>query len=92
MEIAQQNMRAHDLKLMSIDELLSLREMVDAELGVKIAAEKAELNQALRKLGLAGDEQKLHGVRRFHPKASASIEIRKTTRRPGLDVESSRVG
>ena len=43
MEIAQPKKRADDLKLMSVDELLNLREVVDAELGRKIAAEKAGL-------------------------------------------------
>ena len=67
MEIAQPKTRA-DLRLMSVDELLGLREVVDAELGRKIAAEKAELDQALRKLGLPGDEQKLRSVHRFYPR------------------------
>jgi DNA-binding protein H-NS len=59
-------MRANDLKSMSVDQLWSLHEQVAAELGRKIAAEKAELEQRLRKLGLAGTEPR--PPRRPYPK------------------------
>ena len=60
------NMRAHDLKAMSVDQLWSLHEQVAAELGRKIAAEKAELEQRLRKLGFVGTEPR--PARRPYPK------------------------
>jgi DNA-binding protein H-NS len=45
-------MKPHDLKSMSVDELLSLHEFVSAALARKIPAEKARLDQRLRQLGL----------------------------------------
>ena len=44
-------MRNVDLKSMSADELWDLYEQVIAELGSKITAEKAKLEDRLRKLG-----------------------------------------
>src|ERR1700682_3447406 len=45
-------MKPHDLKSMSVDELLSLHEFVSGALARKIPAEKARLGQRLRQLGL----------------------------------------
>jgi DNA-binding protein H-NS len=59
-------MRAPDLKAMSVDQLWSLHEQVAEELGRKIAVEKAELEQRLRKLGFAGSEPR--PARRPYPK------------------------
>jgi DNA-binding protein H-NS len=45
-------MSPRELKMMSADELWSLREQVNAELANKIAAEKAELDRRLQQLGV----------------------------------------
>ncbi len=52
-------MKPHDLKSMSVDELLSLHEFVSAALARKIPAEKARLDQRLRQLGLATSRRKI---------------------------------
>jgi hypothetical protein len=44
-------MKPHDLESMSVDELLSLREIVGSVLERKISAEKARLEQRLREIG-----------------------------------------
>jgi DNA-binding protein H-NS len=43
-------MKSHDLKLMPVDELLSLQELVKSVLIRRISAEKARLDQRLRQL------------------------------------------
>src|SRR5262249_20323159 len=57
-----------DLKSMSVDQLWELHEQLVAELGRKIAAEKARLEERLRKLGPAGSSAKLKRERRPYPK------------------------
>jgi DNA-binding protein H-NS len=44
--------KSHDLKLMSVEELWSLNELVAAALARKIQAETAKLDQRLRQLSL----------------------------------------
>jgi DNA-binding protein H-NS len=61
-------MEAQDLKSMSVDQLWNLHEELVAELSRKIAAEKATLEQRLRKLGFAGTNGKLDRPRRPYPK------------------------
>ena len=61
-------MEVKELKLMSVDELWILHEELVAELSRKIAAEKATLEQRLRKLGLAGNGVKPDRLRRPYPK------------------------
>jgi DNA-binding protein H-NS len=46
-------MKSHDLKLMSVEELWSLHELVAAALARKMQAETAKLDQRLRQLSLA---------------------------------------
>jgi DNA-binding protein H-NS len=53
-----------ELKSMSLDELWSLRESVNSELGRKIAAEKARLDHRLRQLCL---NENIGAVRRVYP-------------------------
>src|SRR5215467_1897964 len=60
-------MNTTDLKSMSVDQLWELHELLVAELGRKIAAEKARLEERLRKLGPAGGG-KLKRERRPYPK------------------------
>ena len=48
-----EKVKSHDLKLMSVEELWSLHELVSAELARKIQAETAKLDQRLRQLNLA---------------------------------------
>jgi DNA-binding protein H-NS len=56
-------MKPHDLKSMSVDELLSLHEFVSAALARKIPAETARVNQRLRQLGLVAVS---HNVKMSH--------------------------
>ena len=61
-------MRNGDLKSMSVDQLWELHEHVVAELGQKIAAEKARLEERLHQLGSVGSIVKLKRERRPYPK------------------------
>jgi DNA-binding protein H-NS len=47
-------MKPHDLKSMSVEELWSLQELVASVLARKISAEKARLDEGLRRLDLDG--------------------------------------
>jgi len=58
----------YGLKSASINQLWDLHERVVVELRHKIAAERAILEQRLRLLGLAGNEQKSDRMRRPYPK------------------------
>jgi hypothetical protein len=63
-------MKPHDLKSMSVDELLSLHDFVSAALARKIPAEKARLDQRLRQLGLGAvsrNVKKMSHARRSYP-------------------------
>ena len=63
-------MKPHDLKSMSVDELLSLHEFVSAALARKIPAETARLDQRLRQLGLGAvshNAKKMSHARRPYP-------------------------
>lgn len=61
-------MESNDLKSMSVDQLWRLHEQLVVELGRKIAAEKATLEQRLRKLGFVGSGAALARPRRPYPK------------------------
>jgi DNA-binding protein H-NS len=61
-------MKPHDLKSMSVDELLSLHEFVSSALAQKILAEKARLDQRLRKLSRGAEPHKMSRARRPYPK------------------------
>lgn len=61
-------METRELKLMSVDQLWTLHEELVAELSRKIAAEKAMLEQRLRKLGFADGDVKFNRSRRPYPK------------------------
>jgi DNA-binding protein H-NS len=58
-------MKTADLKLLSVDELWDLHEQMVAELGRKIAAEKAVLEERLRRLSADGH---VKSVKRPYPK------------------------
>jgi DNA-binding protein H-NS len=62
-------MTPQELKLMSVDELWSLHELVTATLARKIAAEKSQLDRRLRLLGLtaSGSVKKIDHARRPYP-------------------------
>src|SRR4051812_30132524 len=60
-------MKSTDLKSLSLDELWNLHEEVAAKLGRKIAAEKARLEERLRKIEVAGKITRLNGARRPYP-------------------------
>jgi DNA-binding protein H-NS len=64
-------MKPHDLKSMSVDELLSFHEFVSAALARKIPAEKARLDQRLRQLGLGAVSHnvKISDARHSYPQA-----------------------
>jgi len=59
-------MKSGDVHSMSVDELWELYEVVVAELGQKIAAEREVLEMRLRRLGAAPENPK-----RLHPKVVA---------------------
>jgi DNA-binding protein H-NS len=61
-------MQKRNLKAMSIDQLWLLHEEVVAELGRKIADEKARLEDRMRKLGSVKFNGKLNRERRPYPK------------------------
>jgi DNA-binding protein H-NS len=61
-------MKAQNLEFMSVDQLWNLHEELVAELSRKIAAEKATLEQRLRKLGLIAIDDKVDRQRRPYPK------------------------
>ena len=61
-------MKSGDLKSMSMDELWELHEQVTAELGHKIAAEKATLEERLRKLGSVDRDILAKREKRPYPK------------------------
>ena len=60
-------MRTDHLNSLSLDELWKLHEEVAIELGERILAEKAKLEQRLRKIGLAHDATGLDRKRRQYP-------------------------
>jgi len=61
-------MESNNLKSMSVDQLWRLHEALVVELGRKIAAEKATLEQRLRKLGFGGPGTSHDRDRRPYPK------------------------
>lgn len=63
-----EKMKNDDLKSMSVDQLWTLHEQVVAELGHKIAAEKARLEHRLHKLRSIGDVGEPRRPRRPYPK------------------------
>ncbi len=63
-------MKPHDLKSMSVEKLWSLHELVASVLTRKISAEKARLDERLRRLDLDGVSDHVKGmsrVRRPYP-------------------------
>lgn len=61
-------MQSRDLKSMSLDELWNFHEQLVAELGRKMADEKAKLEERLRKLEDAGLSGRPKRERRHYPK------------------------
>ncbi len=61
-------MKNDDLKSMSVDELWELHEAIVAELGRKMAAERAMLENRLRQLASASGSQVPPRARRPYPK------------------------
>jgi DNA-binding protein H-NS len=61
-------MKNDNLKSMSVNELWSLHELVVAELGRKIAAERAILESRLRQLGSGAGTDVMRRARRPYPK------------------------
>jgi len=61
-------MKNHELKLMSVDELWSLHELVVAELSQKMAAERSKLESRLRQLHSAENGSVPKRERRPYPK------------------------
>ena len=57
-------MKPHDLKSMSVEELWSLHELVASVLARKISAEKARLDERLRRLDLDGVSDHVKGMSR----------------------------
>src|SRR5258708_1551366 len=60
-------MKPCDLKSMSVDELLSLHEIVSSVLADRIPAQKAKLDQQLRRLRLDDEPHKKSDARRSYP-------------------------
>src|SRR6266850_2695949 len=62
-------MTPQELKLMSVDELWSLHELVTATLARKITAEKSQLDRRLRQLGMtaSGSVKKINHACRPYP-------------------------
>jgi DNA-binding protein H-NS len=67
-------MESNNLKSRSIDELWNLHEEVVANLSHKIAAEKARLEERLRKIELAGNFIRRDRVRRPYPTVPQKYE------------------
>lgn len=63
-----EKMKNDDLQSMSVDQLWTLHEQVVAELGHKIATEKARLEERLHKLRSASDIGEPRRPRRPYPK------------------------
>src|SRR5262245_24740854 len=61
-------MKNGDLKSMSVDVLWNLHKLVVAELSRKIAAERARLQDRLRRLGASVGDKRLRRRRRAYPK------------------------
>jgi DNA-binding protein H-NS len=61
-------MTRDELRSMSMNELWDLHEQVDAELGRKIATEKATLDDRLRRLSSMNQPASLKREKRFYPK------------------------
>jgi len=61
-------MESNDIKSMSIDELWNLKQEIVAALSQRLAAEKARLDERLRKLAVAGNVFEMDRVRRPYPK------------------------
>ena len=57
-------MKPHDLKSMSVEELWSLHELIVSVLASKISAEKARLDERLRRLDLDGVSDHVKGMSR----------------------------
>ena len=57
-------MKPHDLESMSVDKLWSLHEFVASVLARKISAEKARLDERLRRLDLDGVSDHVKGMSR----------------------------
>lgn len=72
-------MTNHHLKSMSVDELWSLHEELVAELGRKIAIEKARLEERQRKIGSASVFAKEGRPRRSYPKVLPKYRNPKNT-------------
>jgi len=66
--LSQATMKNGKLKSMSVDDLWELRESVVAELGRKMAAERAMLENRLRRLGAVAGHGGLGRERRPYPK------------------------
>jgi len=60
-------MKPCDLKSMSVDELLSLHEIVSSVLADRIPAQKTKLDQQLRRLRLDDEPHKTSHARRPYP-------------------------
>jgi DNA-binding protein H-NS len=76
-------MKNVDLKSMSADELWNLHEQVIAELGRKMTAEKAMLEDRLRKLGSADRNISPKRERRTYPKVDLNYRNPKNRREQG---------
>jgi DNA-binding protein H-NS len=61
-------MKHSDLNSMSVDDLWNLHEIVVAELGRKMAAERVRLENRLRQLGSSTDRSVVSRARRAYPK------------------------
>lgn len=60
-------MKTDHLKLLSLDELWKLHGEVTAKVGEKILAEKARLEERLRRIGMAHEVTRLDRKRRQYP-------------------------
>jgi DNA-binding protein H-NS len=75
-------MKNSDLNSMSVEELWSLHETVVAELGQKMAAERARLENRLRLLGTSTSQSAAARGRRAYPK------VRPKYRNPKNEMET----
>nr|WP_024513157.1 H-NS histone family protein [Bradyrhizobium sp. ARR65] len=73
-------MESNGLKSMSSDELWELYEEITAKLVRKIEAEKARLEERLRKIELAGNFADIERIRRTYPKVVPKYQNPKNPR------------
>lgn len=85
-------MEGNNFSSMSIDELWNLYQELAAVMGHKVTAEKAKLEDRLRKIEAVSNVARSDWVRRPHPKVSSKYQNPKNLPRLGSITGSNRIG